>query len=269
MTFLFWNLRNNRIQDALTVIAHKYSVDVIILAECAISPTEILLSLNKVGQSEYQRMGSSQCERIHCYARFSREYYRPVLESDRFSSYQLALPGLTNILVTAVHLVDRRNWSRESQASECRWLASQIELAEKTVGHQRSVLIGDLNMDPFDQGVVDANGLHGVMNRRIAQEEKRTIQGREHTYFYNPMWRLLGDDSRGVPGSYYYRNAEPVLYFWHMFDQVMIRPQLLSRFQHNSLAVLSEAEDLRLLTPRGIPNASISDHLPIIFSLEL
>jgi hypothetical protein len=83
------------------------------------------------------------------------------------------------------------------------------------------------------------------------------------------MWRLLGDDSGGTPGSYYYRNAEPVLYFWHVFDQVLIRPQLLRYFQHEHLAILNQVGDIPLLTSRGIPNRNISDHLPVIFTLNL
>jgi hypothetical protein len=263
MRFLFWNLGGNRVQQVLATIAHTFD------AECEIAPSEMLLSLNQPSQTEYHRIESVGCEKIECCARFSSDFFRSLAEWDRVSIRQLALPGVLDILVASVHLVDARNWSRESQASECRWLINEIEHAERRVGHQRTVLVGDFNMDPFGSGVVDANGLHGVMSRHIAQEAKRTIQSRERTFFYNPMWRLLGDDSGAAPGSYYYRNAEPVLYFWHMFDQVMLRPELLPHFQHEKLAVLSQVGERSLLTRNGIPDRNISDHLPLLFGLDL
>ena len=124
-------------------------------------------------------------------------------------------------------------------------------------------------MNPFDKGMIGALGLHATMDRRIAQKVERTVQKKTYTYFYNPMWSFLGDASPGSPGTYYYNNSEPITYFWNMFDQVLIRPELLGRFSYSSLKILEQDGDVSFLKKNGQPNPSVSDHLPIIFKLDL
>jgi hypothetical protein len=56
------------------------------------------------------------------------------------------------------------------------------------------VLVGDFNMNPFQEGVVAANGLNAVMARRVAARRRtRVVQEREYPFFYNPMWGHFGD----------------------------------------------------------------------------
>lgn len=125
-------------------------------------------------------------------------------------------------------------------------------------------------MNPFEAGVVSAAGLHGVMSRRIAQRGARVIQKRKWPFFYNPMWSLLGDESPGPPGTYYYTRPEHKVFFWNMFDQVLIRPDLLHLFNSEDLEILQSDGDISFLSSRGLPDRNVaSDHLPIFFKLDL
>ena len=82
------------------------------------------------------------------------------------------------------------------------------------------------------------------------------------------MWSLLGDASAGPPGSYYRRKSEQVAYFWHMYDQVLIRPELLPKFKNENLKILENDGSVPILR-NGIPDSKIaSDHLPILFRLN-
>jgi hypothetical protein len=129
--------------------------------------------------------------------------------------------------------------------------------------------VGDFNLNPFDYGAVVANGLHGVMTKAIASEGSRVINGVEFPFFYNPMWSRLGDQSPGPPGSYFYRSARHVNLFWNTFDQVLVRPDLIDEFQDKSLRVLTAVRGINLIK-RGRPDkATYSDHLPLVFQLEL
>lgn len=59
------------------------------------------------------------------------------------------------------------------------------------------------------------------------------------------------------------------MYFWNMFNQVMIRPKLLTSFQ-DDLAIVDSVGTDSLLKKRGLPDASVgSDHLPLFFSVNL
>lgn len=81
------------------------------------------------------------------------------------------------------------------------------------------------------------------------------------------MWGLFGDRTPGPAGTYYYDNSTPVTYFWNVFDQVLLRPDLMHRL--DALDVLSNDGDGSLLTPHGRPDrARGSDHLPLFFRLD-
>jgi endonuclease/exonuclease/phosphatase family metal-dependent hydrolase len=83
------------------------------------------------------------------------------------------------------------------------------------------------------------------------------------------MWGHLGDQAGDTAGSYFYDSAEHVSYFWHVFDQVLIRPELTDRFDVNQLRILTSAGARSLVRTDGRPDAAnFSDHLPIVFELE-
>ena len=66
-----------------------------------------------------------------------------------------------------------------------------------------------------------------------------------YPYFYNPMWNLYGDEPRSsAPATYYYRGSDPHELYWHMLDQVLIRPSLLNRFDFSNLEIVTQCETL-------------------------
>jgi hypothetical protein len=269
ITFLFWNLKRNQLSDLITNLAHLHRVDVLILAECEISPSSLLLSLN-ARKTEYHYAKSLGCDKIKMFTRFSPAFIPPTSEDARTTIRHLDLPVAESILVAATHMPSRVNWSEDSLAHECTNLSRLIRVAEKKAGHTRTVLVGDLNMSPFSKGVVSAVGLHGIMDRQIAQKGKRVVQSKSYPFFYNPMWSHMGDDSSHPPGTHYYNNAEHVNYFWHMYDQVLLRPALLGAFQNKYLKILTSDGSTSLLTRNGLPDPNIaSDHLPILFKLNI
>ena len=124
-------------------------------------------------------------------------------------------------------------------------------------------------MDPYESGMVAASGLNSVMSRAIAARDVRTVQGRDYRLFYNPMWGHFGDARSSTAGSYYYDSAQHVNYFWHMFDQILIRPELAARFDSDHVKIVTSLAGRSLVRPDGRPDASAySDHLPVIFELE-
>ncbi len=124
-------------------------------------------------------------------------------------------------------------------------------------------------MNPFETGVVSAAGMHAVMDRNVAQRGTRIVQDREYPFFYNPMWRFFGDGTPGPSGTCYYPRSEHKVYFWNIFDQVLVRPALLDRFRLDDLAVIDHTGEESLLTETGIPSRKLgSDHLPVLFGLD-
>jgi hypothetical protein len=226
-TFLFWNLNRKPLQSLITTLAAQHQVDVLIFAESSIDPGVLRRYLNDP-QVEYYYAPSEKCDKIDIYLRFSREFLAPVYELERLTIQHLKLPGAIDILLAALHFPSKLHWDDASQALSCVELAKKNRFAEQEVGHSRTILVGDLNMNPFEDGVVSANvceahalRAHAVMSRDIAMKKSRVVQGEKYPFFYNPMWSLFGDASPGPPGTFYYSASTPKTFFWNMFDQVL------------------------------------------------
>jgi hypothetical protein len=266
-SFLFWNTNRKQVQAHVAALAFHHDIDVLILGECEIEHAVLAGALNASLSGIFQA--------VECQSTFVRLYSRlpfltPLEDRHRLAAWRLGLPGCDELLLVAVHLVNRRDFSDHSKQQECTALAENIRDLESLVGHSRTVLVGDFNLNPFEPGMIGTGGLHAVMSRVLALEGKRTVQDQEYSYFYNPMWGRFGDGSPGPCGTYYYRKAEPVCYFWNMFDQVLLRPALLNHFDVNQLKVPIATGAAALVNADGQPDSDeASDHLPIIFELDL
>jgi len=170
-----------------------------------------------------------------------------------------------DVLLCIVHLPSKLCWSGESQALECTHLARIIREVEARVRHERTVLVGDLNMNPFEAGVVGAAGFNATMARQVASRGSRSVQGERYPFFYNPMWGHFGDHRGNAGGSYYYDSGQHVNYYWNVFDQVLVRPELIPRFPVEELRIIASTPSRTLLSQQGRPDARVaSDHLPLL-----
>ncbi len=269
MRILFWNLNQKGIEALLAAAAHEHDVDIVVLAECAVGLADVVLALNK-GQSQLFGLVNGAPNRLTILSRLPTGWVEPVQDSDQVSIRRVrSLLGEPFLLVCA-HLPSRQHQSEGDQADLVQRLAVMIRMVEDREGHARTVLVGDLNMDPFDRGVSGSEGLHAVMDRRVAMRGSRVVQQAERRFFYNPMWSRLGDTSPGPPGTYFYERSSPLSLYWHSFDQVLVRPALLRHFTSDSVRVLTSAGGIPLLRDNGTPDTRIgSDHLPLIFELDL
>jgi len=269
ITILFWNTGGNKVTRIVGNLATIHEVDILVLAESRSSVAELLAELNTTRNLSYHAV-SSLCNRIAILARYPEEFTRALSESPHFTIRYIDLPGVEEFLLVAAHLKSKLYQMSESQSFVCSELIQQIRGAENHVGTEKTLLVGDLNMDPFQYGVVAAGGLHGVMTQRVADKGTRKVDGKEYPFFYNPMWSFLGDLSQGPPGTYYYDASEHVNYYWHMFDQVLIRPALLKHFDTERLKILTDDGETDFLSTKEIPDKKrVSDHLPILCCLNL
>lgn len=268
-TFLFWNLANQPLENLTADMAVENDVDVLMFAECSIRPEVLLYTLNSRAVEYSYAPGYEGNEKIKIFSRFSRDFIRPVYEEARFTVRNLSLPGSTNILLAVTHAISKLHYDERDQTSAAQGLASELRRVEKDAGHSRTVLVGDLNMNPFEDGMVIASGLHSVMSRQQAKKQQREVRSKSYPYFYNPMWNLFGDFAAKPPGTYYFSDSGEKVFFWNMFDQVLMRPDLIDRFDKDSLKIIDKVGNISLLSEQGIPNKQISDHLPLLFKFDL
>ena len=270
MTFLFWNTNGNPVQTIIGDIVEMHEVDIVILSECKIDEAKLIGELNR----EYFYVPSSSFAKnakISIYARSCKNWLQPLRDTADLSIRRLVKPrGNEEILLVAAHLPSKRNYRDEDLRGFAERSRMDIEESEHSVGHKNTVVVGDLNMNPFDEGLVSFYGFHSVMDKRIAQMESRVLRGESRSFFYNPMWSLMGDGTCGPPGTFYFNNSRSRNYYWNMLDQVLLRPDLIPLFPDNELRIITETHSYSLLKDSGIPDSTTaSDHLPILFKIDI
>jgi exonuclease III len=268
MTFLFWNVQGKEIElsSVVATLASRHRVEVILLGEC-LKPEDLLPSLNRESQF---LLTSAADDQVAVYTRFSDRFLVVEDRQPRFTIWRLSLPGREEILLVTAHLSSKREREDADKTNECIKLAEAIRAVEQRAGHSKTLVVGDLNLNPFEDGAVWASGLNAVMTRRLAARETRTVQSSKYPFFYNPMWRFFGDPGDRPAGTYYQWRAVTRCYFWNIFDQVLVRPALMEAFDDRALRILDSDGSTSFLSGAGVPDRKrFSDHLPLTFALAL
>lgn len=266
LRLLFWNVNRKDLSSEIRVLATEHQIDILILAEDPVSTGTRLSSLNKELSNYY--ITPSVCERLNIFTSFGDALIKLKRESKYFTIREISLPTHQSFLLCALHWKSLRNRSPSSQNSALIQLAHVIREEEDMCGHRRTIAVGDFNSEPYSDGMTAANGMHAVMCRNVASRGEREVSPfGDFPFFYNPTWSVYGDDRESPPGSYYYRSSEDNCQFWHLFDQVLVRPQLLPFLPKDSTHVLTKAGSSSLISERGIPTSS--DHLPILLNFDL
>lgn len=266
MRLLFWNIQKKDAPPELSAFCQAKSVDIVLLAEPGRQAKHLGDTLTVSGTAEYVR----QVQRTELFEVCSRHATHQMLskhDSNRFSIWNIKPNVGADFILVVLHLQSKMHAKRSDQHASAQLVVTELQRVERELGHQRSLIIGDFNMHPFDEGMVAANAFHGVMDRQIAREKTRTVAGLAYDFLYNPMWSRLGDASNGPCGTHSYRESGITAYFWHTFDQVLLRPALMDRVPDQNIQVLDSLGTLSLLGKSG-KISGCSDHLPLLVELN-
>jgi hypothetical protein len=278
-TLGFWNINSGRtvtddrqLARLASSFAVQWSLEILFLIECIIPYETLMAAFSKAGLDYYP---IDCADRFKVIARFDPAFMQRLtapIQSNRFDFWHLSLPLQRDVIVGLIHGLDKRNNSIEKQELFMQQVASALTYFERELGHERSVLLGDFNSNPFESPIASAaTGLHAVSSRAVALSVPRRMLEVAYPYLYNPMWNLFGDEPPGsAPGTYYYRGSNPHELYWHMLDQVLIRPSLLKAFDFTALEIVTTLGETMLTKTNGYPDeARFSDHLPVVFALDL
>lgn len=267
VTLLFWNTKKRDLEQEIGALCGDHSVDVAMLAECDIDDATLLGAINSQSDSTYIAPFDPS-PLIRFISRLPAESLIPVRDEWSVAVRTLKLPIGPEISLVAAHLPSKLHMSTDEQTLNAVRVSTTIRETETEAGHSRTVVIGDLNMNPFEAGMVAASAFHATMDANIAKRYSRKVRGLHHQYFYNPMWNFLGDATVGPPGTYFRLGGE-ISTFWNMLDQVLLRPSLLPFYNPANLRVITRIGGRSLLKRNGRIDNSISDHLPIVLTLSI
>jgi Endonuclease/Exonuclease/phosphatase family len=285
--FLFWNIRGAQGTGLGEILARfaDSGIDVFMFAEAPRDTEPLLAALNASTPELFARVESNS-SRVRFFTR-QRGPLRGAIWKDRFfdeildrvTAIELQPRGALSILIVGAHLDSPATGiSLEGRADWARDLALDIKTIEGDARHSRTILVGDLNMNPFDEGLVSASALHGVMSRDLTVVVTKHQARHRFPVFYNPMWSCFGDrpsaqlfekDVARSPGTYYFDNTnDRANHFWQMYDQVLLRPELMNKL--TKIEILRSDGSEPLVTKNGRPRKAVaSDHLPVYFELDL
>lgn len=255
-------------------VSHLRDVDILVLAEIGTPVQDLVPLLNEGVEQAYftgqERLPESFRRPLLVLARLGEDRVTALLDGAGVTVKRVFPIIGPDFTIVAVHLRSKLFQPPEDQALGVVSINADIEAIEDHVGHRRTLVIGDFNMDPFERGLVSFDCFHAVMSRSTAQQRSRKVEGRERPFFYNPMWNHFGDHPPNPPGSFLRARSGRTEYFWHSFNQVLLRPDLLDFFEDEGLEVLTHIGEQSLVRRNGRPDPSTgSDHLPLLLELSI
>jgi hypothetical protein len=282
LNVLFWNVRGAHahtwagreplLRTSISRLAAVPQIDILILAEYAFADADLLSSLNNAGMGSYYPVPSSN-PRLRLFSRLENARWKDRFSSqvsDRMTAHTLRVGNSRGIILVGFHGKDRMSVSQEAdRANFAQEIASDIRLVEKDIGHRRTLVVGDFNMTPYEQGMVAAKGMHALMSKSLTHSVEKLESRFGYPCFYNPMWSLLGDQPERSPGSFFFSNAASATNtFWLLLDQVLVRREMMDLV--NRVTILDHDGTDSLVTNKGRPRkATFSDHLPLFFTINI
>ena len=254
---MFWNTQQTcDINPIIIEISREKEIDIIVLAEYSDDKDSMCSTL---GMKPYIGIG---CEKIIAIGK--RDDVQPGLQSTRYSIQIIN----NKYILCAMHLPSNIVSGSEGRRSiVIQQLVHDLKEVESSIKSSNSIIFGDFNVDPYDSGCISADHFHGLPCYDDASRSSRIIEGMTFKFFYNPMWNLFGDFDK-PPGTYYYSGSTVKCTYWHIFDQVMIRPCLRKQFVDKTLEIVTHTSSFSLIDNKGHPNRKYSDHLPIVFEIK-
>lgn len=287
--FMFWNInlntkgkdynkKHDNIHNAILTMSEKYDLNFILLVEAQQLDIESMLqSLNYKVKDKFslgvtEKVLSTIGQRFVIFHTVNNNInVQRMDDRERILSTAYNING-SDVLINLVHLRDKYNHSDKTLDAFAHDHAIHIKKFEIENCSEKSLLVGDFNLNPYQDGMMNVNAFNAIMSPYIVEKGVRKWNGNEYKYFYNPSWNVLGkqENNNQVFGTYYYDNNQEVdLAYWYMLDQLILRKDLLKSYRSSSLEIISNVGNIDLLNKKGIPDKKeYSDHLPIKFTME-
>lgn len=277
MKVLFWNIcKKSNFFDTIANIVIEENVDILALAEFpkekGANRNSLIEKIAAKGKVFSYLEPVVANEKVELFYRDDRVTIHNKKDNGRFHAKEVIGNDELPYTLVFCHMKSKfgsDDFELDSDANE--FCTALREYETHDAKHKRTIVCGDFNVEPFSPTMVNAQNFHATMNIHIANNEYRKIRSKSYDYFYNPMWNLLGDGMIGKPsGSYYHKTNDFHQYFWKMIDQVIIRPDVIDKFNLDELKVLSGGDSFNLINDKHqIDSINYSDHLPITFTLNI
>ena len=272
VAFTFWNVDNTDkprdIAMPLVRLAIETRCDVLITAETGDAHVGLESYLQAACDVNFRHLTLLPC-RVHVWTKLPSTRLRRVESvASLYEAFELLSASLDPVLLVFAHLRSKpRRHSTREWADTLEFVAALRKMEQRRSVGGGTVVLGDLNLHPYDVAMRYPDSLNAVASRQVVTARPRRTH-RKATYerFYNPTWNLLGD-ANGPPGTHYWRNGREEA-GWYVLDHVLLRPAIVPRFRTSSLRVVTTIGRETLVGSDGTLARRWPDHLPLTFELE-
>lgn len=268
MKIIFWNIYKKELSSIIADMIYQYEADIVVLAE----------SENLLGNKLVEQMQSKEQEwneivikaegNIRVFAK-KQVNIIPHKEQKYFSSYKIYIENRV-LLMNTVHFPSAMFDDETSRDHFVGRISQQFEKMEDNIyekDERCSFVVGDFNLQPYSYGIAGVNAFNATMSINKAKTISREVKGEQCLFYYNPMWELIG--KRGnAQGSYYSESDQQgKSIYWYSFDEVLLRPSLIDKFEWTYFDYITEINKMSLLKNGKIDRKKYSDHLPLKFEI--
>lgn len=259
MKILFWNLKKNANEKWVEGIIRENDVDIALFAEYQSTLfDQALMALQDYGQYD----GYGGCDKITL---ICKQTVKAIVkrEQSRYTLYVCTINGIS-YNIAGVHLPSPPNSDANDRKSVIRDIVQDLSEQERITKNRASVVIGDLNCNPFSEELIQKDSFNAVLFKSLINEQEIIrYNERKRRRFYNPIINYLSEDTK-MYGSLYYSSGSAPLY-WNCFDQVLVRKELIEGIK--SVQYIKTICGKSLMS-KVKPNGVISDHLPLLVNIE-
>lgn len=285
---MFWNIdKKSAFENTICEVVKNEKVDLLLLIEANNIKDSLIESSTSLKRKSSPNPADENSKTPRFYSNnkgFKLNHYHTYPNTKRMSFYFLDIPKKQKILLCGLHLRSKLMRRTETQVSEASVINSYIKAIEKKIPKRRTIILGDFNVNPFELGMISPLGFNATLSKVIASSGPREFIKDDYNYFYNPMWNFIGDinyqnGNLKLPGGYYYKNNDDVTQtFWNLFDNILLRPDLIDEIDLSSISILETSgasgsatfhKFLNVVSDEyQIDRPNYSDHLPITFNIK-
>ena len=181
-SILFWNINKKPLLREIKELCNDNYVDILVLAECQLSDVQILQAINLNSKNKYTAP-LNLVSNLSFFYRYPIRSIVPIQDERRILIRGISLANSNNFTLVGLHLPSKLYMFEVEQGFNSVRAASIIREAEAKIGHDRTLVIGDFNMNPFEIGMVSANAFHAVMDRHIASQVRGCLRSINYCFY--------------------------------------------------------------------------------------
>lgn len=255
LNILFWNVYKKPLQEIIVECILENEIDIAVFTE-AENVNFSLIEDELINYSVVEK--KDEKSKLYYFAKKSLDA-QIIQEQDRYTFCKFNY-ALCDYILCGIHLEDMRNSSSDDRCDTIRKLLGNLEQIEDSYNIVNSIVVGDVNANPYDKEIISIYGFNAVLFKKLIEHSEYIDKRYENRKrFYNPILHFISESTE-MYGSYYSSQGSNTPY-WNCLDQVLVRKSLVNKIKN--VQYLKKISATGLMNRVEI-NKNISDHLPLL-----